>query len=111
MTESLKLRLIECFRIAENAINYEEILKFMTESNWCWGFLNPRVPNINEMKEHLNELFRSILESDNFNESNRCMSGGFYINIWNWDGELEMDIGFSLTESSASIGPINKFID
>lgn len=93
-----KEQLREAFDRAAKRVNFEKIHSFMVSSNWKWG---SSVPNIDDLKEMLEDLFLSVFHSPR--ENTRVSCGGFSVMKWTWVDGVEIQIVFALEDISADV--------
>ena len=89
-------KIVECL----NNFDFHKVHKVMKNLNWKWGFGDApcHVPSKRELKEKASELLFQCLEcSKSHKKDYRMSTGGFEVNCYYNNGEIDFELNFVLT--------------
>jgi hypothetical protein len=85
------------FNLALDNFNWSTIFEHMTNLKWTWT--EGTVPTIPEMQVMVRMLYRDCTRSIGDKMHSRCSSGGFVVDITDWESSSEVRISFPLDQS------------
>lgn len=94
-----KQQLTDAFVHAESKLDYDKVLGFMILTKWTW---RGDTPTKQQLKDTVQQLFGTLCELDT-SKSTRVSTGGFIVQLWQWEGSIEIEIMFTCTRYSTQV--------
>ena len=91
--------LIKSFDYNLKTIDFDNIINHMRSVNW--GYLGRSQPTKEDLEEMVNSNIEHVIHIFNKTKtSNYCSCGGFFVAIWNINGNIETQIMFNIEFAS-----------